>query len=127
MSYILDPRVKLYLLILGAVYISLQLSFPLELLLIFIYTAPFFLAGLFQWGIIFLLIYLIQIFISIYIVPKINLAFIIFIISFLVFVLRYLLPSIIAGAYSMKMTSVSDCIIAFNNVRLSNCLWIHLD
>jgi hypothetical protein len=35
MNRVLDPRVKLLLLVLGAVYISLQLSFPIELFMIF--------------------------------------------------------------------------------------------
>lgn len=126
MNRVLDPRIKLLLLALGAVYISLQLSFPLELLMIFIYISPLFIAGLYSWGFIFLLIYALQIFISLYVVPKINTAFIIFVFSFLVYGLRFLLPSIIAGAYSMKTTKVSEWIAAFKKLHLPNWLLIPL-
>lgn len=126
MSLILDPRVKLLLLVLGAVYISLQLTFELELLLVVIYTAPLFLAGLFQWGTTFFIIYIAQVLLSIYIVPQINSSFLLFILSFLVFGLRYLLPSIIAGAYSMKTTAVSEWIAAFKKLHLPNWLLIPL-
>lgn len=126
MNRVLDPRVKLLLLVLGAVYISLQLSFPIELFMIFIYISPLFIAGLYSWGLTFLLIYALQILISVYLVPKINIAFIIFVLSFLIYGLRFLLPSIIAGAYSMKTTAVSEWIAAFKKLHLPNWLLIPL-
>src|SRR5699024_210347 len=126
MKKVLDPRVKLLLLILAAVYISMQLSFPVELVLVLIYVVPFFIAGLYKLAFVFLLIYLLQILISLFIVPQINIAFITYIASFLVFGLRFLLPSMIAGTYSMKTTAVSEWIAAFKKLRIPNWLLIPL-
>ncbi|HLR88853.1 MAG TPA: energy-coupling factor transporter transmembrane component T, partial [Atopostipes sp.] len=98
----------------------------IELFMIFIYISPLFIAGLYSWGLTFLFIYALQILISVYLVPKINIAFIIFVLSFLIYGLRFLLPSIIAGAYSMKTTAVSEWIAAFKKLHLPNWLLIPL-
>lgn len=126
MKKVLDPRVKLLLLILAAVYISIQMSFQIELLLIFIYVGPLFMAGLYSLTFIFLSFYLFQLLITQFVVPHINAAFVIYIISFLVFGLRSLLPSIIAGTYSIKTTTVSEWIAAFKKIHLPNWLLIPL-
>src|SRR5690625_6258632 len=92
----------------------------------FIYISTLFIAGLYSWVLTFLFIYALQILISVYLVPKINIAFIIFVLSFLIYGLRFLLPSIIAGAYSMKTTAVSEWIAAFKKLHLPNWLLIPL-
>ena len=126
MKRILDPRTKLLLLVLAALYIGLPLKFTTELLLILIYILPLFVGGLYLWGVIFLSLYGIQTLSTIYFLPYVNNAFIIFILSFLVQGLRMLLPSIIAGTYSMKTTTVSEWIAAFKKIRLPNGLLIPL-
>lgn len=126
MSKILDPRTKLLLLILAALYISLSMSSTGEFLLIVIYISPFLMAGLYKWALAFLAVYFIQILISLYVLPHIEWSFIIFIVSFLAFGMRMLLPSIIAGVYSMKTTSVSEWIAAFKKIRMPNWLLIPL-
>jgi len=126
MKKILDPRVKLLLLILAAIYISIQLSFPIELFLIIIYTSPFFTAGLYSIAFMFLGIYFLQLLVSQFIVPYITVAFVTYILSFLVFGLRSLLPSMIAGTYSMKTTAVSEWIATFKKLHFPNWLLIPL-
>lgn len=126
MKRLLDPRVKLFLLILAAVYIAMPLSFWVETILILIYVLPFFLIGLYKWGLLFLSIYGLQISLSILLLPKVELGFFVYILSFLVFGLRFLLPSMIAGAYAMKTTAVSEWIPAFKKMRLPNWLLIPL-
>lgn len=126
MKRLLDPRMKLLLLIIAALYIGLNLSFTIELILIFIYLVPLFLAGLYKMGIIFLIIYTIQILISIYLLPQIDFAFLIFVLSFLTHGLRMLLPSMIAGAYSMKTTAVNEWIAAFKKIHMPTWLLIPL-
>lgn len=126
MKKVLDPRVKLLLLVLAAVYISLQLSFPIELILVFIYIGPFFMSGLYSFALLFLLVYFLQLLTSQLIVPYMTTVFLTYIFSFLVFGLRVLLPSIIAGTYSMKTTTVSEWIAAFKKLHFPNELLIPL-
>lgn len=126
MNRILDPRTKLCLLILAAVYISLQMNVQIEIFLILIYVLPFFLAGLMGYGLLFLLIYTFQLSAFLFIMPLIESAFLIFILSFLTSGFRILLPSIIIGTYGMKTTTVSEWIAAFKKIRLPNWLIIPL-
>lgn len=126
MKRLLDPRTKLFLLVLAAVYISLQLSVQIEFFLILILVLPFFLAGLPMYGIAFLAVYAVQLLAFLYLMPLIDSTFLLFIFSFLTNGFRYLLPSIIIGTYAMKTTSVSVWIAAFKKIRLPNWLLIPL-
>jgi energy-coupling factor transport system permease protein len=126
MKRLLDPRTKLLLLVLAAVYIGMQLSAPAEILLILIFLTPLFLAGLYKMALIFLGIYFIQFFAAIYLLPNISHSFLVFVVSFLVYGLRLLLPSIIIGAYAMKTTAVSEWIAAFKKIHMPNWLLIPL-
>lgn len=126
MERILDPRTKLIGLILAAIYISLQLSFINELVMIFIFILPFFLGRLFKTGFIFIGLYTLQLLGSFYLLPKIHMPFLIFIFSFLTFGLRKLLPSILIGVYSMQTTNVNEWIAAFKKMKMPNTLLIPL-
>jgi energy-coupling factor transport system permease protein len=126
MKRVLDPRTKLLLLILAALYIGLQLPFTIEIILILIYVSPLFFADLYRAGFTFIGIYILQLFASIYIVPRVSIGFLIFVVSFLTHGLRMLLPSIIAGYYAMKTTKVNEWIAAFKKLRLPNWLLIPL-
>ena len=75
MKRLLDPRTKLILLVLAAVYISLQLSIQVELLLICILVIPLFFAGLPLYGIAFIFVYAIQLLAFIFIMPLITTLF----------------------------------------------------
>lgn len=126
MKRLLDPRTKLILLFLAAVYISLQLSVQVEFFLIIISVMPLFLAGLPMYGIVFLIVYVIQFLAFVFIMPLIDSTFLLFILSFLTNGFRILLPSIIIGTYAMKTTPVSEWIAAFKKIRLPNWLLIPL-
>lgn len=126
MARVLDPRTKLLLLILAAVYIGLQLPLAVEVLLLFIYLLPFFIARLYKWGFIFLGVFVLQILGGVYLLPHINIGFLIFIVSFLTHGFRMLMPSIIAGFYAIKTTAVSEWIAAFKKLHFPNWLLIPL-
>jgi len=126
MSRVLDPRIKLLLLVLAAFYIGMDLSIAVESALILIYVFPFFIIGLFTWGVVFLGIYILQLFLATFVLPHINIGFIIYVLSFLVHGLRVLLPSIIAGAYAFKTTTVNEWIAAFKKLHMPNWLLIPL-
>lgn len=126
MKRLLDPRTKLLMLVLAALYIGLQMSAVTEILLILIYLAPLFMSGLYKWGVVFILIYTMQMLGAIYLVPQISHSFLVYILSFLVHGLRILLPSIIAGTYAMKTTAVNEWIAAFKKLHMPNWLLIPL-
>lgn len=126
MGRLLDPRTKLLLLILAAFYIGLQMNGPSEILLIFIYLAPLFIARLYKFGTVFLVIYILQLLAAIYLLPSVTQPFLIFILSFLTHGLRVLMPSIIAGTYAMKTTAVNEWIAALKKIHMPNWLLIPL-
>lgn len=126
MDRILDPRTKILFLILAAVYIGLQLPLGIEILIVLIYILPLFIAGFYKWGVLFLGIYALQILGGVYLLPQINVGFLIFIVSFLTHGSRMLLPSVISGFYAMKTTEVSEWIAAFKKLHFPNWLLIPL-
>lgn len=123
---VLDPRIKIFSLLFATVYMGIQLNSVLEILLILIYISPFFLAGLYKWGYTFLSIYIIQLLLSLFLLPHIKQAFTLFILSYLTNGLRFLLPSMVAGAYSIKTTSINKWIAALHNMHIPNQILIPL-
>lgn len=126
MDRILDPRTKMFLLILAAVYISLQIPLGIEFLIVFIYIMPLLIAGFYKWSGLFIGIYTLQILGGVYLLPQINVGFFIFVVSFLTHGSRMLMPSVIAGFYAMKTTEVSEWIAAFKKLHFPNWLLIPL-
>lgn len=126
MTRILDPRTKLVLLIFAAFYIGMQLSYTIEIVLILIFISPFFVARLYKCGFVFLIIYSIQLLLFMFLLPKTNSAFIVFLLSYLTYGLRMLLPSIVAGTYALKTTAVNEWIATFKKMRLPNWILIPL-
>lgn len=124
MQKILDPRTKIILTLFAAFYVAIDLNIVLEMILIFIYILPFFIAGLSKFGIIFSIIYIIQLLGSIYLLPYVESPFLIYIVSFIFNGFRLLLPGIISGAYAVKTTTVSEWIAAFKNWHFPNWLLI---
>lgn len=119
-----DPRAKLCLIILAAIYITLDLTILQEVSLILIFILPFFLSKLPLMGVGFLMLYLLQLIGSIYLLPIIESPFFIYIVSFIFNGFRLLLPGIIAGTYAIKTTTVSEWIATFKKLRFPNWLLI---
>lgn len=126
MKYVLDPRIKLYLLLLAVLYLSLQMSIRTESLVFIIYVLPFFGAGLFKWGLAFTLIYIVQLVLASQVLPTVRQPFLAFTLSYLTNGFRILLPSIMMGAYSIKTTTVSEWIATFKKLHFPNWLIIPL-
>lgn len=119
-----DPRAKLFLIILAAVYVTLNLTILQEVLLILIFILPFFLSKLPLMGFGFLMVYLLQLIGSISLLPIIESPFFIYIVSFIFNGFRLLLPGIIAGTYAIKTTTVSEWIATFKKLHFPNWLLI---
>lgn len=119
-----DPRVKLLLIILAAVYVTIDLTIFQEVLLILIFVSPFFLSKLLTMGLVFIGVFLIQLMGSLYLLPRIDHPFFIYIVSFIFNGFRLLLPGIIAGTYAIKTTTVSEWIATFKKLHFPNWLLI---
>lgn len=119
-----DPRAKLFLIILAAIYVALDLSILQEILLIIIFVIPFFLSKLSLVGIVFLVVYFLQVIGSLYLLPIVDSPFLIYIVSFIFNGFRLLLPGIIAGTYAIKTTTVSEWIATFKKLHFPNWLLI---
>lgn len=126
MARVLDPRTKLLLLIFAAFYIAIQMNYITELLLMIIFIFPFFVAGLYKAGFTFFMIYSVQLLVSMFLLPKVTSGVLVFILSYLTYGLRMLLPSTIAGVYSMKTTTVNEWIAVLKKMRMPNWLLIPL-
>lgn len=119
-----DPRAKLLLIILAAIYVTLDLSILLEISLILIFILPFFVLNLPLLGLSFLVIYVVQLLGSLYLLPYVESPFFIYIVSFIFNGFRLLLPGIIAGTFAIKTTSVSEWVATFKTLRVPNWLLI---
>ena len=119
-----DPRAKLLLIILAAIYVTLDLSILLEISLILIFILPFFVLNLPLLGLSFLVIYVVQLLGSLYLLPYVESHFFIYIVSFIFNGFRLLLPGIIAGTFAIKTTSVSEWVATFKTLRVPNWLLI---
>lgn len=124
MNKILDPRAKVLLILIAAIYVTIGLLPFFESLLIIVYIFPVIFAGLFRIGLMFLIVYVFQLMGSYYLLPAVESPFLIYIISFLFNGFRLLLPGIIAGTYAAKTTTVSEWIAAFKKWHLPNWLLI---
>lgn len=119
-----DPRAKLILIILAAIYVTLDLSILQEVLLIIIFISPFFLSTTCKVGFGFLVVYFLQLMGSLYLLPIVESPFFIYIVSFIFNGFRLLLPGIIAGTYAVKTTTVSEWIATFKKLNFPNWLLI---
>ncbi len=124
MSKSFDPRAKLVLVILAAIYVTIDLTILQEILLIIIFTLPFFISKLYLIGITFLVIYSFQLIGSIFILPYVMNPFFLYITSFIFNGFRLLLPGIIAGTYAIKTTKVTEWIATFKALHFPNWLLI---
>lgn len=126
MNFLLDPRSKVLLILLAAIYMGIMMPWPMEVIVIGLFLLPLWLVGLRKQTITFLLIYIIQLLMTFYLLPHIHSFFFIYIVSFLANGLRAFLPGIIAGTYAFKTTTVSQWIATFKKWHLPNFLTIPL-
>lgn len=124
MSNVFDPRTKIILLLLSALLMGLEISLWLEIGIILIYLAPFFISKEIKWGIGFLAVFSLQLVTAYYILPSISSHFLLYTVSLLVTGLRRMMPSVIAGSFALKTTHISEWISAFKKWRFPNVVII---
>lgn len=126
MKALLDPRSKILLIGLAAIYMGLLMPWPMEILVIGLFLLPLWFAGLYKQALTFIGVFIIQLLTAVYFLPNIHSLFFLYIVSFLANGLRSFLPGIIAGTYAFKTTTVNQWIAAFKKWRLPNFITIPL-
>lgn len=110
MFNIFDPRTKVILLLLSPLLMGLSIGLGIEILVIFVYVIPFFISNELKWGIGFLLLFFLQLITAYYILPHLTSPFFLYTVSLLVTGFRRMMPSVIAGAFALKTTHISEWI-----------------
>ncbi len=113
----LDPRSKLYLLVLSNLTLFLHVSLITEILLVTLLLSLYFLAGKVKSGIRMITIYTILISIDFLIIPIAD-GLLLNFLSMLSVGIRMMLPCIIAGAYAFSTTTVGEMVCGLRKLKI---------
>lgn len=105
-----DPRTKIIMLLISILILSLKVEIQFEIVISLIYIFPFFITGPIKPGLIFIIIYSLQLFVAQFILPSVHSPLILYSLTFMASGLRRMMPSIIAGYYALSSTSISEWI-----------------
>lgn len=122
MFNLFDPRTKVILLLLSPILMGLAISLGIEILVIIVYVTPFFLSNQFKWGTGFLVLFFLQLLTAYYILPHLTSPFLLYTVSLLVSGFRRMMPSIIAGAFAIKTTHISEWISMLKKWNMPNVI-----
>lgn len=123
MSVRLDPRSKLYLLILSNLTLFLHVSLATEIILVVLLLSLYFLAGKYKSGLQMTAIYTFLIGIDIFIIP-IATGLFLNLLSLLSVGIRMMLPCIICGGYAFSTTTVGEMVCGLRKLRIPECIII---
>lgn len=126
MSITFDPRTKLFMLVLSPIVMASHINIGLEIIFVLIYLLPFFLTDEKKLGAGLGIAYALQLLGYYFVLPEINQFFLLYIFSFITYGLRRLMLSIIAGAYAIKTTRVSEWISLLKKWKAPSFLLIPL-
>ncbi len=113
----LDPRSKLYLLVLSNLTLFLHVSLITEILFVILLLSLYFLAGKVKSGIRMTTIYTILISIDFFIIPIAD-GLLLNFLSMLSVGIRMMLPCIIAGAYAFSTTTVGEMVCGLRKLKI---------
>ena len=123
MSVRLDPRTKLYLLLLANLTLFLHVSLLTEVFLVVLLLSLYFLAGKYKSGFRMTLIYAVLVSIDLFIIPIAN-GFLLNILSLLSVGIRMMLPCIISGGYAFSTTTVGEMVCGLRKLKIPECIII---
>lgn len=123
MSLRLDPRAKLYLLILANLTLFLHVNLTTEILLVALYLSLYFLAGKMKSGIRMTAIYAVLVGIDIFIIPIAE-GIALNVLSLLSVGIRMLLPCVISGGYAFSTTTVGEMVCGLRKLRIPETIII---
>jgi energy-coupling factor transport system permease protein len=113
----LDPRTKLYLLLLANLLLFFHVDMWTQALMMGLFILPFFLAGRWKNGLRFLVIYAILLAFEVMFIPLVS-GFWLNLISLLVVGLGMMLPCLVTGAYAFTTTTPSEFSYALRQMRM---------
>ena len=117
MSLHLDPRTKLYLLLLSNLTLFFHVSLAAEIFLVSVLLMSFFLSGKGKSGVRFFMIYTILVGFDFFVIPNADGVILNFISMFTVGI-RMMLPCIISGTYAFSTTTVGEMVCGLRKLKL---------
>lgn len=108
-----DPRTILYLLLISQIILLLNVSVAIEAVAIIILISAFFLGQQYKLGLGILVVYILQLFVAIFILPYVTSLVLLYPLSMLANGFRHLLPGVIIGLYALKLTDSGEWISLF--------------
>lgn len=105
----LDPRAKLYLLILGNLTLFLHVSIATEIILVTLLLSLYFLAGKIKSGIRMTAVYAVLVGIDLFVIPIAD-GILLNFLSLLSVGIRMMLPCVISGGYAFSTTTVGEMV-----------------
>lgn len=123
MALRLDPRCKLYLLLLANFLLFFHVSLRCECLLMGIFLALFFLSGRWRQGLRLGAVYAVMLALDFWLVPNAD-GLLLSWVSLLAVGGRMMLPCIVTGAYAFGTTSVSEFVCAMRRMHVPEALVI---
>ena len=113
----LDPRAKLYLLVLANLTLFFHISLTAEITLATLLLLLYFLAGKYKSGVRMTLIYAVMVSLDFLVIPVAN-GLLPNIVSLLSVGIRMMLPCIISGAYAFSTTTVGEMVCGLRKLKI---------
>lgn len=113
----LDPRTKLYLLILSNLLLFFHVSFRCEVILMIFFLLPFYFSSKKILGIRLSITYFILVLLDIYLVPIAD-GIVLNWIGLLASGVRMMFPCLVTGAYAFSTTTVSEFVLALRKMHI---------
>lgn len=123
MTIRLDPRAKLYLLVLGNLTLFLHVSLTTEILLVTLLLSLYFLAGKSKSGIRMAVVYGVLVGIDIWVIPIAE-GILLNVLSLLSVGIRMMLPCVISGGYAFSTTTVGEMVCGLRKLRVPETIII---
>ena len=123
MSLRLDPRSKLYLLILANLTLFLHVNLTTEVLLVVLYLSLYFLAGKTKSGLRMTAVYGVLVGIDVFVIPIAE-GIALNVLSLLSVGIRMMLPCVISGGYAFSTTTVGEMVCGLRKLRIPETIII---
>lgn len=117
MRFRLDPRCKLYLLLIGNLLLFFHVDLETELLLMLFFLFPFYLSDRWKMGLRLTVTYLVLVLLDLTLVPVAE-GILATWISLLAVAVRMMYPCIVTGVYAFATTGVSEFVCALRKMRV---------
>ena len=123
MTIRLDPRAKLYLLVLANLTLFLHVNLTTEVILVTLYLSLYFLAGKIKSGVRMTAVYAALVSIDLFVIPLAE-GIVLNVLSLLSVGIRMMLPCVISGGYAFSTTTVGEMVCGLRKLRVPETIII---